>query len=539
MSSHQSNKFLRLVRDRWKVLLLGSIIVGQGLFGFLVGILLFYRGGIYFLDAGYYIYTLASENFGQQPPAVGSSWGSSLYATHMLLTPLSISQIFRLVASAPMNFIMFLGLQHLILATAGALLMMVSFSLNGVRREKLLIPGMVGALLLPFSNIGLGSLLYPHVELIGTSLIAIGILTLALYWSGHNRRWLVTIAAIAIVLGLLSREDIGVHLIITVGSALICSQWKRLGRSGLVRAGTLLLAGVLFTGALMAYQRIFADSHGVFALTYSGTPAYAHITSIWYLLDRVLFLLSSRLDLIVGLSAFVVAAIILRKREYLAFPVAVAPWLILNLTAIDPAKNAMGIYHLFPIILYATAPILALVLTKHEEQNPDSVARGHVPVCATYGIAVVSLFLGGVSMPPTGGGYLFTSVLRLPLISPAGINATNLAIENFAKLDVGIAVDDAVMAIKPVDLQNVPLIPTVQDSTSISAIMFYPRYLLGHVGVRNLFNLWITENRRITTMCLPGGLVRVDAAKVQTKPTLQTADGQLEKALKCHPLPSR
>ena len=57
MSSHQSNKFLRLVRDRWKVLLLGSIIVGQGLFGFLVGILLFYRGGIYFLDAGYYIYT--------------------------------------------------------------------------------------------------------------------------------------------------------------------------------------------------------------------------------------------------------------------------------------------------------------------------------------------------------------------------------------------------------------------------------------------------------------------------------------------------
>ena len=128
-------------------------------------------------------------------------------------------------------------------------------------------------------------------------------------------------------------------------------------------------------------------------------------------------------------------------------------------------------------------------------------------------------------MPPTGGGYLFTSVLRLPLISPAGINATNLAIENFAKLDVGIAVDDAVMAIKPVDLQNVPLIPTVQDSTSISAIMFYPRYLLGRVGVRNLFNLWITENRRITTMCLPGGLVRVDAAKVQTKPTLQTADG--------------
>ena len=531
--------FLRLVRDRWKALLLGSVILGQGLFGFFIGILLFYRGGIYFLDAGYYIYTLASEKFGQQPPIVGSSWGSSLYATHMLLTPLFISQVFRLVASAPINFIMFLGVQHMIMATAGALLMIVSFSLNGVRREKLLIPGILGALLLPFSNVGLGSLLYPHVELIGTSLVAIGILTLALYWSGHNKRWLMTIAVISIVLGLFSREDIGVHFIITVGSALICCQRKKLGRSGLVRAGSLLLAGVLFTGGLMAYQRIFADSHGVFSLTYSGTPAYAHITSIWYLVDRVLFLLASRLDLIVGLSAFVVAAIILRKREYLAFPLAVAPWLVLNLTAIDPAKNAMGIYHMFPIILYATAPILALVLPKPAEHIPESVARGHVPMYATYGIAVVSLFLGGISMPPTGGGFLFTSVLRLPLISPAGINATNLAIENFAKLDEGKAVDDAVMTIRPVDLQDVPLIPTVQDSASISTIMFFPLYLLGHVGVRNVFNLWITENRKISITCLPGGLVRANAADIQIKPTRQNADLQLEKALKCHPLPKQ
>jgi hypothetical protein len=125
------------------------------------------------------------------------------------------------------------------------------------------------------------------------------------------------------------------------------------------------------------------------------------------------------------------------------------------------------------------------------------------------------------------------------MISPAGITATHSAIEQFAKLDSGIAVDDAVMAIRPVDLKNVPLIPTVEDSSSVSSIMFFPRYLLGHEGVRKLFNSWIADNRKISTLCMPGGIVRVDAAKSQTKPTNQTADGQLGKALNCHPLPSQ
>jgi len=535
----KSGPILQTLRTHWRPLLLGSVVLGQGLFGFLVGILLFYRGGAYFLDAGYYIYTLASENFGQQPPTIGDAWGSSLFATHMLLTPLLISQAFRLIASAPLNFIMFLGLQHMILASAGALLMMVSFSLNGVKKEKLWMPGLMGALLLPFSNVGLGSLLYPHVELIGTSLVAIGILLLAHRWSGADNRWLLVVAVLVIGFGLLAREDIGVHLVITVGSAVVCSQWKLLNRTSVVRAGSLLLSGLVFMGALMGYQRIFAESEGVFALTYSGTPAYAHITSGWYLLERVLHLLASRLDLMVGIGAFIMAAVVLRKREYLAFPVAVAPWLLLNLTAIDPAKNAMGIYHLFPIILYATAPVLALTLTKRRNDSEELVGRGHIPMYATYGVAILSLFLGGISAPPTGGGYLFTSVLRLPLISPAGITATHTAIEDFAAIGSRIAVDDAVMSIRPVDLKDVPLIPTVQDATQVNSIMFFPRYLLGHEGLKKLFVKWIQSNRNITMKCLPGGLVRADVGEIQIEPTNQTELGQLYKSLDCHPLPKQ
>lgn len=523
----------------WKPWLLAGIIIGQGFFALVVGILLFYRSGAYFFDAGYYVHALASERFGQQPPAVGQSWGSSLYATHMLLTPLVIIQFFRIIASAPINFIMFLGVQHLVLAAAGALLMMVTFFLNGVKRQFLWMPGIVGALLLPFSNVGLGSLLYPHVELIGTSLAAIGILLLALRWSGITHRAYLIISVIAIVMGLFAREDIGVHFIITIGSAVVCSRWKELGRVGIIRAGALLMSGFLVTAMLMGYQRFFADSKGVFALTYSGTPAYAHITSVWYVIDRALYMIASRLDLMLAIAAFVMASFVLRKREFLAFPLAVFPWLLLNMTAIDPAKNAMGIYHLFPIILYATAPVLALTLPRAQVEEDSGPHRGAVPMYATYGVAIVSLFLGGIAAPPVGGGYLFTSLLRQPLIGPGEITATHLEIEKFALLKDRITVDDAVMSIRPIEVGDVPLIPTISATDSYDSALFFSNYLLGHAGLRKLMESWIVSNRKLTVTCLPGGLVRVDAAPPSTEMTEQTLEGQFNRVLGCHPLPEK
>ncbi|CAB4551998.1 MAG: hypothetical protein F2545_01250 [Actinobacteria bacterium] len=532
------NRSIDFLKRKWRETLLVVVLVSQGLLGVILGIQLFYRAGVYFLDAGYYIYTLASENFGQQPPAIGDAWGSTLYATHMLITPLIITQVLRIFVDEPLNFIAFLGIQNFILSVAGAMLMMVSFWLNGVKRNKLILPGIMGALLLPFTNVGLGSLLYPHVELIGTSLAAIAVLLFALRWSAVGDRRIFVVAIVLLVLGLLAREDIGVHLAVTVSSAVVCSQWRNLGKQGLIRASWLLGAGVAAVAVLMGYQRFFADSKGVFALTYSGTPAYAHITSVWYLLDRVMHMLSSRLDLLVGLAAFVMAFFVLRKREYLAFPLAMLPWLLLNLTAIDPAKNAMGIYHLFPVVLYATAPVLALTLSgRREEDETTSPSRGSVPMYATYGVAVLSLFLGGVSAAPTGGGSILTSLLRLPPISPAGITATHTAIEDFAEIGIGITVDDAVMAIRPVELRDTPLIPVISDSGDYNSALFFPRYYLGHKGVRQLLKGWSDANRSITVTCLPGGLVRLDAAEPALLPIKPIPERKFDRALRCHPFP--
>lgn len=525
---------LKLLKSKWQALLLGGVILGQGMLAFIVGILFFYRGGAYFLDAGYYVYTLASEKVGQQPPVIGDAWGSSLYATHMLLTPLLISQAFRLIASAPMNFIMFLGLQHMILSAAGALLMMVAMHSYGVKKSDLWKSGVFGALLLPFSNVGLGSLLYPHVELIGTSLAAVGILLLTIYWTKKSSRKILFVSVLAIGFGLLAREDIGVHFVITVGSALVCSRWRNDKHLTFIRAGSLLITGIFFVAMLMGYQRVFADSKGVFSLTYSGTPAYAHLTSIWNIRDRVILITTSRLDVTLGMSAFLIAAFVLRKREFLAFPLAVAPWLILNLTAIDTAKNVMGIYHLFPIVLYATAPILAMSLGNSDEASKTQSDQGRFIVLATYGVAVVSLFLGGLS-----GFSQIPSLFRLSLISPAGITATNSTIEEFAKLGTRITVDDSVMSIRPVDLENIPLIPSIADSSQYDSALFFSTYYLGHAGVQKLLEGWISENRLLTITCLPGGLARVDAGVSRDEKTVQTVKGQFNRALRCHPLPTK
>jgi hypothetical protein len=511
--------------------------MGQGLLALVVGLLLFYRSGIYFLDAGYYVYTLASQNFGNQPPAIGNSAGTSLFDTHMLITPLLISQVFRVVASAPLNFIMYLGLQHLVLAIAGSLMMLVAFRQNGATKSQTWVPMLLGAFLLPFSNIGLGSLLYPHVEVMGTSLVAIGILLLVLRWSGIENKSLLLLAVMAMVLGLLTRQDIGVHLVITVTSALVCANWKLLQKSTIKKAFYLFLTGFVFSVVLMGYQQIFFGEHNVFSVSYSGTPAYAHITSIWYMLDRVLFLLASRLDLIIGLGAFILAAIVLRKREYLAFPLAVIPWLLLNITAIDPAKNSMGIYHLFPIILYATAPLLAVSLSRDSEASTTTAQQGRIPMYATYGIAVLSLFFGGISAPPTGFGYLFTNVLRLPLISPSEITATHQAIEEFAASDLRISVDNAVMSIRPVILKDVPLMPTVEKTSEIDSVLFFARYVTDRESRLKFFQSWITDNRLVTIQCLPGGLVQADATEKVNTSTLQTDVELMAMAQRCHPEP--
>jgi hypothetical protein len=95
------------------------------------------------------------------------------------------------------------------------------------------------------------------------------------------------------------------------------------------------------------------------------------------------------------------------------------------------------------------------------------------------------------------------------------------------------------MSIRPVQLGEVPLIPTVSETDAYDSALFFSRYLLGHVSVQNLIEGWIVSNRQLTVTCLPAGMARIDAALATEEQTGQTVEGQFNRALKCHPMPTR
>jgi hypothetical protein len=291
---------------------------------------------------------------------------------------------------------------------------------------------------------------------------------------------------------------------------------------------------------MMIFQRLLG-SKGAFSISYSGVPAYAHITSIWYLLERILYLIGSRMDLMGALTAFIVGGFLTKRRELFAFPLAALPWILLNATAVDPSKNALAIYGLFPMVIYLVAPLIAMALPRftastHKEEVVVAESSSSVGARLVYILAIISFFLGGISAAPGGGGYVYFSMLRYPVVGPGEISLTNKLVRDFAAEGERRAVDDAVMSLNPVKLENTTLISRISAYSEYDSVLFYPAFILGEAQVINLFQGWIDGGRIISLECLPGGLMRADA-KTGSTATPQTARGRFDAALRCHPRP--
>lgn len=514
----------------------GAVAGLQLLLGVLTGLAIFYRFGAYFLDAGYYVYALASENAGTNPPVVASQWGQSLAVNHLLLSPLLICRALGAALGPALGFIAYLGLQQAVLAISGALTAATAFRFGGVPRDRLVAPAVAGAVCLPLSNVGLGSLLYPHVELFGTSVLAIAVVLLALRRHSPEARWTLPAAVLLLALGLASREDAGVHLAFTAGAAVVCSRWRTLDRGAWTLAGSLLGAGLGATLAMVAVQRLWVGATGPFSATYSGAQPWSHLSTAWKALERTMVLAGARLDLLLPVVLFVAAVVAFGRREYLAFPLAVLPWLALNAAAIDTAKNTMGIYHLFPVVLYLTAPVLALGLRPGPDLAAGAGSEARAPIHFLYTAAALSLLLGGLAAPPGGGGYLFYSTLRAGVPGPEEIRDTHRVLREVARGDGRLAVDEGVMSLEPVLLERVPMLHMVARPEAFDSVLVFPRYFLGHESVRGLLAAWDRAGARVEVDCLPGGIARLrrEAPAGEGRPTPGEVFGRLQE---CHPLP--
>lgn len=524
--------------------MLATPVVGQFLFGLWVALLLFYRTGAYFLDAGFYVYAVASSQAPSTPALVELAWGDTVFLTHTTLTPMGVMALLRGLFPIPLNFIVYLALQHGLLALVGLLLMRTAATLSGASKRQQVALSVMGAILLPLSNIGLGSLAYPHVEIFGSAAIALGVIMLTSAWT-NSAHWSRSVAAFAVMLiGVLVREDLGGHIAIAATAAVVCASPRSLSKQAWLRVISLGGFGAVSTILLLAWQRLAFGSDGAFDISYSGTPAYAHITSVWYLIERTMFMVGSRLDLVAGMIVFTIVAIMYRRKELLAFPLACLPWMILNVTSVDPNKHSLGIYGMFPMVVYLSAPLIALAIGHQGGESSESDAttekedKSGQPHVIAYLAVLTTLFLGGISGPPNGGGYIFHSLLRNRPVSPAVISSVHNSIEEFAERGTGIAVDDAVMSLDPVRFEYTPLVSGVVDATSVNAAMFYPRFVLGSASVQKLFDGWIASDRQITITCLHGGLALAEVEPRGLSDKEQTSLGQWQRAQRCHPIPS-
>jgi hypothetical protein len=82
-------KFLEPTKRRVVGLFIGLVGL-QGAFAFWITSILFYRAGAYFLDAGFYVYAIASERAPNNPELVRQAWGDTVFLTHTTLSPMGI-----------------------------------------------------------------------------------------------------------------------------------------------------------------------------------------------------------------------------------------------------------------------------------------------------------------------------------------------------------------------------------------------------------------------------------------------------------------
>lgn len=511
----------------------------QAMFAVWLSTVFFYRVGAYFLDAGFYVYAIASDQAPATPPLVRDAWGDNVFLTHTTISPMIITALLRPILGVPLNFIGYLTIQHAALAVAGSVIFSLGGHLQGASKRTIMWLAATGAVALPLSNIGLGVLAYPHVEILGSSLIALGVCALVYRWTVTAARWTGVTAVSLLVIGFLVREDLGGHLAIAVVAALVCSKPRSLDRTLKIRALLLGGSGAVATVLLLLFQRLVMGSDGSFDISYSGDPAYAHITSGWYLFERLSFFVGSRMDLLGGIVVFILLGVLSRRPALLAYPLACVPWILLNVTSVDPNKHGLGIYGMFPMVIYLTAPLLVQILRESSDTS-SSMSTGrpgdNSTTTLSYMVAGVCLLLGGVAGPPNGGGYVYHSLLRYPIVGPGEVSLVHDVIERFAKSDRVIAVDDAVMTLEPVILQDTQLISRIQEPGAYDSILFFPNFGLGQQQIRSVLEGWIVDGSSIKISCLPGGMARADkSADPITKE--QTSVGQMNRAIRCHKVP--
>jgi hypothetical protein len=313
----------------------------------------FYTAGAYMLDSGWFAHL--STNSVKIPPDNPASLGGTYFSTHFSPIFIIYSALFKifallkLVKYSPSWFSLTQGFWVGLTAASTFSLLTIPARPN---RSKYVL-ALPLSVLLSFNGVYLGCIAFPHFEIAIPSLL---VAFFALFAENHSR-----IALASILLGLLVREDAGLHYAILFLLLWLYSIGKSKEYLNVRAVFWLRLALVCLAYSMLAImcQKIFYGlGDDALRRVYLGDPMYGHV-SINFLLRRVAFLLTERLYIVVPICVLLVYALRQKKLLLLIGVIATIPWFIFSLFALSDDAGTLRSYYSFPIATALLWPVIS------------------------------------------------------------------------------------------------------------------------------------------------------------------------------------
>jgi len=395
----------------------------------------FYLRGSFLLDsgllAGLIWHDAATFSL---PPSLGGENFFAFHAAPLLWLLSAASELFPV--SMAQWFAGFIGVCHGLLALAIFWLLVAGF---GMRRGALLALAAATAVAFACNGLALAIARYPHFETFGAAGLLFCCVALVLGWP--------KIAAVALLVALTTREDIGLHAFAFLSVWAVANRLAGLPWRHSAWILGLALAGALASVAALVAQHLAFPGHSSFVRVYLGDPPYAHLTANLLLVRLGGWLMVHGANILLPAIAALVWAARTRNPFVLAGYLACLPWALLHVLAASELAGWMVGYYAYPFLIAMAWPLLAVAIRRQQIAVPPTPAWA--PATGLLALVALSLLPVGHDYDP-GRITLPDAFWRAP--STAQQAATDRAIATIAAarpLLGRLEVDNSVAALAP------------------------------------------------------------------------------------------
>ncbi len=304
--------------------------------------------------------------------------GLSFFAYHVAPIVLLVSALSTLLpATMPQLFAGFVGVSHGLLALAMLWLLAEGF---GARSGWKLALAALAAVAFAFNGLAIAIARYPHFETFGAACLLLSFVALVL----RHR----AIAVVAFAFALATREDIGLH---AFGFLFVWLALNRLRRQPLrddFLPAAFAVAGLAYSGAVLAWQHQAFTTASSFVRVYLGDPPFAHLSAALVVTRLGGWVLLHGCIILPGVVALLWAARA-RNPYIVAGYVACLPWAALQLLAVSDAAGWMVGYYAFPFLIAMAWPWLAVLI--RQRQGPAPPAERMPAAAGVLAMVAISL----------------------------------------------------------------------------------------------------------------------------------------------------